>query len=137
MSESFAPVQLPDGYGTVFPYMFVQDAAKFLEFLVHAFAAVEIERVLAASGRIANAQIQIGTTRFMVSEAPAEFPAMPASYYVFVASADAACEQACQAGAVKIMDVEDRPYGDRQGGVRDPFGNIWWISQRLSPGPYC
>ena len=34
------------------------------------------------------------------------------------------------------MDVSDMPYGDRQGGVKDPFGNIWWISQRLVDGPY-
>jgi PhnB protein len=28
------------------------------------------------------------------------------------------------------------PYNDRQGGVADPSGNIWWLSQRLVPGPY-
>jgi PhnB protein len=28
------------------------------------------------------------------------------------------------------------PYGDRQGGVRDPAGNIWWISQRIVRAPY-
>jgi hypothetical protein len=26
----------------------------------------------------------------------------------------------------------DMPYQDRQGGVTDPFGNIWWISTRLA-----
>ena len=34
------------------------------------------------------------------------------------------------------MDVADMPYGDRQGGVRDPHGNIWWISQRTVEAPY-
>jgi len=28
------------------------------------------------------------------------------------------------------------PYQDRQGGVTDPFGNIWWISTHLVPEPY-
>ena len=28
------------------------------------------------------------------------------------------------------------PYGDRQGGVRDAHGNVWWISQRLVDAPY-
>lgn len=41
-----------------------------------------------------------------------------------------------QAGAEKIMEVGDMPYGDRQGGVRDPAGNIWWVSQRLTDEPY-
>jgi PhnB protein len=34
------------------------------------------------------------------------------------------------------MEVADMPYGDRQGGVEDPSGNIWWISQRLVEEPY-
>lgn len=34
------------------------------------------------------------------------------------------------------MEVADMPYGDRQGGIRDPHGNVWWVSQRLVHGPY-
>jgi hypothetical protein len=34
------------------------------------------------------------------------------------------------------MDVDDMPYGDRQGGVRDPAGNIWWVSHRTTADPY-
>jgi uncharacterized glyoxalase superfamily protein PhnB len=30
----------------------------------------------------------------------------------------------------------DMPYGDRQAGVTDPFGNLWWISTRLVQEPY-
>jgi PhnB protein len=44
--------------------------------------------------------------------------------------------RAVAAGATGILDVADMPYDDRQGGVRDPAGNIWWISQCLVPGPY-
>ena len=61
---------------------------------------------------------------------------MPASYYVYVNNADEAVAQAVSAGATQIMDVADQPYGDRQGGVRDPHGNYWWISQRLNEGGY-
>ena len=34
------------------------------------------------------------------------------------------------------MDVADMDYGDRQGGVKDKAGNIWWLSQRLEDKPY-
>lgn len=35
------------------------------------------------------------------------------------------------------MKVEDQQsYGDRQGGVKDVAGNIWWISKRIKPEPY-
>jgi PhnB protein len=61
---------------------------------------------------------------------------MPASYYLYVEDADAAMKKAIAAGATKIMEVADMPYKDRQGGVKDQFGNVWWLSQRLIPGPY-
>jgi hypothetical protein len=34
------------------------------------------------------------------------------------------------------MDVSVMPYQDRQVGVKDKHGNIWWLSQRLVEGPY-
>lgn len=86
--------------------------------------------------RIANAQVSLGTSTVMVSEASSAFPAMPASYYLYVENADEMMERAIRAGAEQIMAVADMPYGDRQGGVKDPFGNLWWISQRLVDGPY-
>jgi PhnB protein len=45
-------------------------------------------------------------------------------------------QRAIHAGGVQIMPVADMPYGDRQGGVKDPWGNIWWISQRLVDRAY-
>jgi PhnB protein len=72
----------------------------------------------------------------MVSEASAEFPAMPASYYLYVEDTDAAMNKAIDAGGSKIMEVANMPYNDRQGGIKDPFGNLWWLSQRLIDGPY-
>ena len=72
----------------------------------------------------------------MVSEASVGFPAMPASYYLYVVNADESMQRAIAAGATKIMDVADMPYQDRQGGIKDQFGNLWWLSQRLTDGPY-
>ncbi len=72
----------------------------------------------------------------MISEASDDFPPSSAAFYLYVADADAAMKRALEAWAEKIMDATDMPYGDRQGGVRDPSGNIWWVSQRLSPAPY-
>ncbi len=34
------------------------------------------------------------------------------------------------------MDVDEIPYGDRQGGVRHPAGNIWRVSQWKTADPY-
>jgi len=72
----------------------------------------------------------------MVSEASEALPASSGAFYLYVEDADASMMKALTAGAEPIMDTADMPYGDRQGGVRDPSGNIWWVSQRLSAEPY-
>ncbi len=128
-------MRIPPGFNTVTPYFFVNGAARFLDFLVQGLGGVEIERTLDGD-RIANAQVRLGTSTVMLSEASPAFPAMPASYYLYVENADAAMVRAMAAGGTKIMEVADMPYDDRQGGLRDPWGNIWWISQRLVDGPY-
>lgn len=128
-------MRIPPGFNTVTPYFFVDGADRFLDFLVQGLGGVELDRHMNGD-RIANAQVRLGTSTIMVSEASPAFPAMPASYYLYVDSADAAMLQAIAAGATKVMDVADMPYNDRQGGVRDQFGNLWWISERLTDGPY-
>ncbi len=34
-------------------------------------------------------------------------------------------------GGALVIPVENRPYGKRQGRVRDPFGHLWVISGAL------
>jgi PhnB protein len=127
---------IPPGFNTVTPYFFAKNAANFVDFLVEAFDGVEVLRHLRDDGHIANAQVRIGTSTVMVSESAANLPALSASYYLYVENAEAAMARAIKAGAVEIMPVRDMPYGDRQGGVKDPHGNLWWVSQRLKHGPY-
>jgi PhnB protein len=126
---------IPPGFGTVTPYFLVHDAERFIAFLCEAFDGKEVLRS-AHDGRIANAQIVIGTSTIMVGDMTEQYPARPASYYLFVEDADATMRKALAGGAVQIMEVSDKPYGDRQGGVRDAWGNLWWISQRLVEAPY-
>ncbi len=127
--------RIPPGFSAVTPYFFVDGAARFIDFLVNGLGGVEVGRHT-HEGRIANAQVRLGTSTVMLSEASAEWPAMPASYYLYVENADAAMARAIAAGATKVMDVANKPYNDRQGGVRDAFGNLWWISERLVDGSY-
>jgi len=127
---------VPEGFGVVTPYIFADGAEEYVRFLEAAFGAHEIGRSTAPDGRIANCQLRFSAATIMVSEASDQFPATRAAHYLYVADADAAMAKAEQAGAEKIMEVGDMPYGDRQGGVRDPAGNIWWVSQRMTAAPY-
>jgi len=127
---------VPAGFARIAPYFFVAEPDAFIAFLERAFGAVTVGRTARPDGSLANAQIAIGGSNFMVSGATPAYPAMAAAYYLYVADADATMRSALAAGATLEMAVGDMPYGDRQGGVRDRAGNIWWISQRLTGDSY-
>jgi PhnB protein len=127
---------IPPGFNTVTPYYFVENAESFVSFLVNGLGGVETCRTLRPDGRIANVQVQLGTSTVMVSEATAKYKPMAGAYYLYVENANASMVRALAHGAVLEMEVGDMPYGDRQGGVKDPHGNIWWISQRTVQAPY-
>ncbi len=130
------PAYIPPGFTTVTPYFFVKNAETFVTFLIEGLGGKEICRSMRADGNIANVQVQLGTSTVMVSESSEKYPPIPASYYLYVENADASMRRALDHDAVLEMKVGDMPYGDRQGGVRDPHGNIWWISQRTVQEPY-
>ena len=129
-------MRIPPGFSSVTPYFFVKGADRFVAFLCEGLGGVEALRHLRPDGLIANAQVVLGTSTVMVSETSPQYPPMPCSLYLYVNSADAAVARALLHGATLEMAVADMPYGDRQGGVRDPHGNLWWLSERLVEGPY-
>jgi len=127
---------IPPGFNTVTPYFFVENAEAFVGFLVHGLGGTEVCRTMRPNGLVANLQVQIGTSTVMVSEATENYRAMAGAYYLYVENADASMARALTHGAVLEMEVGNMPYGDRQGGVKDPHGNIWWISERTVHAPY-
>ena len=127
---------IPLGFNTVTPYFFVADAEVFVRFLVQGLGGTETCRTMRPNGLIQNVQVRLGTSTVMVSEATERYTPMAAAYYLYVEDADTSMQRALKHGAVLEMEVGDMPYGDRQGGVKDQHGNIWWISQRTVREPY-
>lgn len=127
---------IPPGFNTVAPYFFVTNAEAFVRFLVQGLGGTETCRTMRPNGLIQNVQVKLGTSTVMVREATERYKPMAAAYYLYVENADASMQRALKHGAILEMDVSDMPYGDRQGGVKDPHGNIWWISQRTVHEPY-
>jgi PhnB protein len=63
-----------------------------------------------------------------VGNFPAHVKPTPASIYVYVADVDRAYRGALDAGATSLAAPEDKPYQERGAGVKDTFGNIWYIA---------
>ena len=112
---------VPEGWHTVTPRLFVNDAAKLVDFLKHAFGASGTLRTDGPS------EIRIGDSIVMVSEAGVR-EAMPTFLYLYLEDTDGAYRCALEAGATVIEEPCDMFYGDRRAMVRDPFGNIWQIA---------
>lgn len=121
---------VPEGYNTVMPYIMVKDVAKLLDFLKVVFDAVEMERMSMPDGSVGHAEARIGDSVLMMGGAREEWPESPAGLYIYVSDTDATYNKAIAAGAESVMEPADQFYGDRNAGVKDPFGNTWWIATR-------
>jgi PhnB protein len=82
-------------------------------------------------GRIAHAEVRIGDSVIMMGGATEQWPAAPAALYVYVEDTDAAYQRGLAAGATSLQEPADQFYGDRTAGVRDRFGNQWFIGTHI------
>lgn len=121
----------PEGFHTVNAYMFVSNPEEEIDFLKKAFYAKEINRTTNKEGDIGNCVLQIGDSCFMISQARDEFEGMRTSFYLFVEDVDMVFQNALAKGGAVVFEPMDMSYKDRQGGIKDPAGNYWWISKRL------
>lgn len=133
MTRSVNPIR--EGYHTVTPYLTVEGAGKLIDFLKQAFEAQETERMMRPDGTIGHAEVRVGDSVIMLSEAGAEWKARPGAIHLYVDDADAAYRRALQVGAASLMEPADQFYGDRMAGVNDPFGNIWWLATHVEDVP--
>ena len=123
--------QIPDGYHTITPYFVTKNSREFIEFLKKAFNAESVSISESPDAGVMHAEIRIGDSMMMLSEASESYPAVNGLIYLYVKDTDALYRQALEAGAESLMEPADQFYGDRNAGVKDPFGNTWWIGTHI------
>ena len=134
---------IPEGYHSVTPYLILDDAARALEFYKKALGAVELMRMPAPGGKIGHAEIRIGDSPVMLADESPEMGARsartiggsPISLMVYVEDVDARVAQAVAAGAKLTRPVANQFYGDRTGGIDDPFGYHWYLATHIEDVP--
>ena len=132
---------IPEGFHSLTPTLTVNDGAGAIEFYKRAFGAIELSRAIAPDGvKVWHADLKIGDSHLMLSDA---FPeqgshapdpssgAVGFSVWLYVEDVDAVFQRAVDAGATVQMPVGDQFWGDRFGGLRDPFGHNWAIATRI------
>ncbi|MCG8434220.1 MAG: VOC family protein [Gammaproteobacteria bacterium] len=121
----------PQGFQALVPYFMVNDAPKLVAFLKSAFAAEELDVSKNEDGSIANARLRIDDCMVEISEARAEWPAVPMVMHLFVKDTDAVFKRAVESDGKPIHEPMDHPYGERSCGVTDPCGNQWFIATQI------
>ena len=119
---------IPDGYHSVTPVLQVDGAAKLIDFLKQAFGAREKERFTDPTGKILHAEVTLGDSIMQLSDAMGEWKAIQVPLLLYVTDTDATYRRALKAGATSLREPMDAFYGDRSAGVKDAFGNSWWIA---------
>jgi uncharacterized glyoxalase superfamily protein PhnB len=120
------------GYHTITPYLTVKRAEALVDFVKEAFGGVELFRATGSAGGL-HAEVRIGESKLMIGgyETVEE---IPTALHLYVPDADAVYQRAIAAGATSIEEPVDQFYGDREAGVKDPTGNVWWIAtHKLGP----
>jgi PhnB protein len=126
---------IPKGYEGPTAYLIVDGAAAAIEFYKKAFGAKEVGRFQGPNGKVGHADILIGEGHVMLADsspemgakAPGAYGGSPVSLCVYVDDVDAVVANAVAAGAKLTRPVADQFYGDRTGGVTDPFGHVWYV----------
>jgi PhnB protein len=111
---------------TITPYLTVKRPAELIDFVKDVFGAVEVYRTTGSAGGM-HAEVIIGNSKLMIGgmETVEE---IPTALHVYLPDADAVYMRALEAGATSLEAPIDQFYGDREAGVKDPTGNVWWVA---------
>jgi PhnB protein len=132
MASNVKPV--PEGYHTVTPYLNLKDAHQALDFIKKAFGAEEKFRMPMPDGKIGHAEIRIGDSMIMLSEAMQKAPKQ-GSLFLYVSDVDAVFSRAKAAGATVLQEPQNMFWGDRYAIVEDAWGNSWSIATHIEDVP--
>jgi PhnB protein len=121
---------IPKGYGAVTATMNQADASATIAFCKKVFGAKVRMKMGAPGGKLFHAEIEIGDSVVMVSDAMRD-PARVASLFVYVPKVDKTIAKAVAAGATVTSPAQDMFWGDRVGHIVDAAGNIWAIATHI------
>src|SRR6266550_2219429 len=119
---------------TLVPRCRVRGVPAFIEFLQNAFGATEEFRAPMPDGSIAHAEVRIGDSMLEMGDAGDKAAPTEFALHLYVDNVDELYERALAAGAMPVRAVVDQFYGDREGTVKDPFGNQWYIASPVRAG---
>ena len=122
---------MPDGFHTVTPFLVVDQASRLITFIEQAFNGKTTFLMNTDDGKVMHATVRIGDSLVMIADSMENFPAGTAKLYLYMDDVDSFYQQALGAQGISIRQPVDEFYGDRSAGIKDPWGNEWWIAKHI------
>ena len=123
--------KIPEGLQTVTAYLIIKNAAGFIEFTKEVFNAELVNKHMReGESLIMHGEIKIGNSTIMFADSTEEYAPVNASFFIYVEDTDETYQKALNKGATSVTKIANQSYG-RSGGVKDAFGNTWWITSML------
>jgi PhnB protein len=120
---------VPTGSAAVNPFVIVDDAAGFVDFVAGVFDVVEnpSARTPMPDGKLIHAQLRLGATDLMFADRLDGWPSRPALLQVWVRDVAAVLARATGRGATTITEPTPFYGSTTLGRMLDPWQNIWWL----------
>lgn len=123
--------KIPEGLQTVTAYLIIKNATGFIEFTKEVFNAELVNKHLReGESLIMHGEIKIGNSVIMFADSTEQYAPVNASFFIYVEDTDETYQKALDNGATSVTKIANQSYG-RSGGVKDAFGNTWWITSVL------
>jgi uncharacterized glyoxalase superfamily protein PhnB len=113
-------------FPSIRPYLLVPDADGMIAFLQETLGAELLGRYPDAAGRVMHAALRVGDSLIEMGEP--ESGAKPMALHIYLDDVEGAYNRALAAGATSTLPITDQAYGDREGGVKDRWGNAWYLA---------
>ena len=109
------------------PYLMVKDAPGLVQFIERGIGGKVTFESKSSNGFLNHVEVRILDSLLMLGEAPRGIRSFPAMLHLYVPDVDTAYGKAIKEGATSLCSPTDQTDGDRQGGVKDSWGNQWWF----------
>ncbi len=131
--ESKTIETVPENYTSVTPWIISQSSEKLMKFLKAAFEAEEIpnSKIKNKDGVVIHAVVKVGDAMVMLFDSREGWAPTPSFLNLYVEDVEKAYQKALQLGGTSVTEITALWFGEKVCRILDPFGNLWWINQRI------
>lgn len=124
---------VPDNYTAVTPWIISSSTTRQIEFLEAVFGAVEVpnSRITNEEGIIIHVVVQIGDAKVMLFDKREGWGPTPSFLNIYVKDVKTAYNKALEMGATGVTEITPLWFGEEVCRIIDPFGNLFWINERI------